>query len=358
MPTIAHDRLRAFVHAVCVAGGSEALEAQLVAEHLVEANLTGHDSHGVGMLPSYVNNLHAGRLLPNRHAEVVVDFGAVLVVEGHRGYGQVIAREAMELGMERARAQGAAVVALRNSHHVGRIGHWGEQCARGGFASMHYVNVADHLPLVATYGGSDARLGTNPFCAALPGDGGPAFLLDMATSKIAFGKARVAFNRGEPVPEGTLLDGEGRPTRDPGVMFQEPRRGALVPVGEHKGAGLAVLCELLGGALTGSATIQPGTPKRGGIVNGMLTVIIDPGALGDAQRVRDEVAATTAWVKASPPAPGFDEVLVAGEPEVRRRAQRAAQGVAIDGRTYAELIAAAASLGLDEARARAMCEGE
>jgi hydroxycarboxylate dehydrogenase B len=345
MPTITSDKLLALSRAVCAAGGSVEREADLVAEHLVEANLTGHDSHGVGLLPVYVENVRAGRLMPNRHAELVSERGAVLVIEGDRGYGQVIGYEAMQLGMARAHDQGVALLAIRNSFHLGRIGHWAEQCARGGFASIHFVNVIDHAPLQAPYGGAEARFSTNPFCAALPGEDGPAVLLDMATSKIAIGKARVARNKGVPVPEDSLLDAAGRPTRDASVMFQEPR-GAIIAMGEHKGSGLAIVCELLAGALTGGWTIQPAHPQAGGIVNNMLSVIIDPDGFGDRCQLQGEIGALIGYVKSARPRAGFDEVLVPGEPERRRRAELLARGIDVDERTWAEILGAARSLGL------------
>jgi len=348
MPLVQSDRLHDLARAVCAACGSEEDEATLVADHLVEANLTGHDSHGVGMLPLYVEAVHAGRLMPNQHAITVRDRGAILVIEAGRGYGQVIGHEAMQLGMARAQDEGVALVALRNTFHLGRIGHWGEQCARGGFASVHFVNGIDHAPLQAPYGGSDARMTTNPFCAALPGTDGPAVLLDMATSKIAMGKARVAKNKGVPVPEGSLLDASGRPTRDPGVMYEEPR-GALLAMGEHKGSGLAIVCELMAGALTGGWTMQPEHPRAGGIINNMLSVIIDPDAVGERGALEHEVTALLEWVKASPPRAGFDEVLLPGEPERRRRAERLAGGIGIDEQSWREIRTAALAAGLSEA---------
>jgi hydroxycarboxylate dehydrogenase B len=353
MPTTASARLHALCRAMCAAADSGEREAALVADQLVEANLTGHDSHGIGLMPVYLENVRAGRLVPNRHAELADERGAVLIVEGHRGYGQVIGHEAMEMGMARAREHGVALLAIRNSFHLGRIGHFAEQCARGGLASLHFVNVTDHAPLQAPYGGAEARFSTNPFCAALPGEDGPALLLDMATSRIAIGKARVARNRGEPAPEDSLLDAEGRPTRDPSVMFQEPR-GALVAMGEHKGSGLAILCELLAGALTGARTSQPAHPQEGGIVNNMLSVIIDPGVFGPRGALLDEIAALIAYVKSARPRAGFDEVLVPGEPERRRRAERLAQGIEVDERTWAELLGAAGALGLADAQLQAL----
>jgi hydroxycarboxylate dehydrogenase B len=261
-----------------------------------------------------------------------------------------MAKEAMRLGAERARRQGAVVVALRNSSHVGRVGAYGEQCAAMGLASVHFVNVGDHAPHQAPFGCGDARLGTNPFCAALPGgpDGGPAVLLDMATTTIAFGKARVARNKGLPVPPETVIDKDGRPTTDP-VALVDRHEGALRSFGAHKGSGLAVVCELLGGALTGGMSLQPAHPRQGGIVNSMLSVVMDPAAFGDPAAIGAEVAAMAAWIKASPPAEGFGEVLLPGEPERRARAVREAEGVPIDDKSLADILAAAEGLGVPRA---------
>jgi uncharacterized oxidoreductase len=353
MPIVASHSLHALICAVCAAGGSALEEATLVADQLVEANLTGHDSHGIGLLPVYVRCLQEGSLVANRHVEVVTDRGAVLVVEGQRGYGQVIGHEAMQLAMARAEGEGVALLAIRNSFHLGRIGHWAEQCARGGFASIHFVNGIDHPPLQAPYGAAEARVSTNPFCAALPGPDGPAVLLDMATSKIAVGKARVAANRGVPVPEDSLLDAAGRPTRDGNVMFALPK-GAMIAMGEHKGSGLAIVCELLAGALTGGWTLQPEHPQAGGIINNMLSVVIDPDALGSRQQTSREAAAMVAYIKSAKVREGFEEVLVPGEPERRRRRERLEGGVEIDQRSWAEILAAARDAGVGDAQLDAL----
>lgn len=348
MPTLASDTLHALTRAVCTAGGSTEREASLVADQLVEANLTGHDSHGVGLLPFYVQSLATGALVPNRHAEPVREQGAVLVVEGGRGYGQVIGHEAMTLGMARARQHGVVLLAIRNSFHLGRIGHWAEQCAKGGFASIHFVNGIDHPPIQAPFGSAESRLSTNPFCAALPGPDGAMVVLDMATSKIALGKARVAANRGVPVPEDSLLDADGLPTRNAAVMFREPK-GALVAMGEHKGSGLAILCELLAGALTGGWTMRPEHPMAGGTLNNMLSVIIDPEALGGREQLWREGGAMIAYLKSARPLAGVEEVLLPGEPEQRRRRQRLAAGIEVDERSWADILAAARAAGVSDA---------
>src|SRR5438094_1547383 len=215
--------LTATTRRVFAAAGSAEAEAEIIAGHLVEANLKGHDSHGVGMIPSYLRNLGGGKVKPNEEGRIVSDTGSLIVYDGERGYGQIVARAATELAIERAQANGVAVVALRNAHHIGRVGTYGELCAAAGLVSLHFVNITDQRPAVAPWRGSDGRFGTNPFCIALPG---PApdrpIISDMATSRIAMGKVRVARNKGEEIAPGTLLDAEGKPTTDPHVMYSGP----------------------------------------------------------------------------------------------------------------------------------------
>ncbi len=342
------DALTAAAIRILEAAGSSPDEARIVATHLVDANLAGHDSHGVGMLPSYIEHLRSGLFVANQTPEVVNDTGAVIVVDARHGLGQHMALKALDLGIARAKAQGACVVALRESAHIGRIGAYSEHCAKAGLASVHFVNVVDHQPVVAPFGGSDGRFVTNPFSAALPGPDGPAPLLDMATSTIAFGKARVARNKGVPVPEGSLLDAEGRPTTDPTALV-DAKKGALTAFGQHKGSGLAILCEVFAGALAGERTMQPANPRRGSIVNNMLSILMDPAAFGDPAAIAEEAAAFGAYVKASPPAPGVEEVLLPGEPERRSRAERQQAGIPIDPMTVEQIVAAGRSVGLGDA---------
>jgi uncharacterized oxidoreductase len=357
MPNLPATGLRALAFAIARAWGSAEEEAAIVADHLVAANLAGHDSHGVGMLPTYVRVFRQGCLVPNRELRTVADAGAVLVFDADRGVGQRMAKLAVAQGIERARTLGAAVVALRDSCHIGRIGAYGEQAAAAGMAFLGFVNVADHDPVVAPFGAAEARLGTNPFCAAVPAVAGeePAVLLDMATSTIAFGKARVARNKGLPVPEGTLLDREGRPTTDPAPMVDR-FEGALTAFGLHKGSGLAILCELLGAALTGGQTITD--PMRHGIVNNMLAILIDPARFATGGRGPAAVAAVADWIRAARPAPGFDRVRLPGEPERESRARRLAEGVPIDERSLEEIVEAGATLGLERDRLATLARGE
>ena len=341
------EQLKNYVRTVCGALGSEPYERDLVADQLVEANLTGHDSHGVGMMPLYVASAKAGRLVVNGHATVASDNGAVLIVDGNRAFGQVTGFEATNMAIERAKETGVALMGLRNSFHIGRIGHWGEQCARAQMVSINFVNVAGHDPLVAPYGGGQARFATNPVCIAIPSGGDkPAALLDMATSIIALGKARVARNKGVPVPDGTLLDGDGRLTTDPEVMFTDPRQGALVAFGDHKGSGLAIMAELLGAALIGGKTIAPHHERDYSAINSMLSIVIDPQKTDGS--LLHETESFLQYVKQSSNREGFDEVLAPGEPEQHHRNERA-DGVPVDPTTVDELRQAGLMAGVSEA---------
>ena len=319
-------------------GGSDPREADLVAGNLVEANLTGHDSHGVGMIPRYVESLLEGGLAPNQHPRIVLDTGVLLRLDGQRGYGQVIGVETMALGIERARKHGTCIVALANSHHLGRIGHWAEQCLRASLVSVHFVNVISR-PIVAPWGGRDARYGTNPFCIGIPRPGREPFVLDMATSRIAQGKTRVAHNQGKELAPGTLIDDRGNPTTDPRYGAIAPY-GAIMPFGEHKGYGIAVACELLGGALSGGKTAQAPDEGSRRVLNGMLSILIDPAQLGTADSFARETESFIAWLLQSPPAAGVDRVKVAGDPEREYRRKRGADGIPVDRTTWEEILVA------------------
>jgi len=342
---IDHQRLRRATTQFLKTTGSEEAEARAVADHLVDANLAGHDSHGVGMLPHYVRNLKAGTLVPNRKPEVVSDSGSFAVWDGRNGYGQVIARDAMGWAIGAARRHGVAVHGLRNTHHIGRVGAYGEIAAAEGLVSIHFVNGNSGPPRVTPFRGREGRMSTNPVCIAVPGTATTApVILDMATSRIAIGKVRVAYNKRKPVVEGALITADGKPTTDPATFYEEPF-GSVQPFGEHKGYALALICELLAGAVVGSGTIQPANPRDRGIVNGMLTVVIDPERMATRAFLQAEVDAMIAYLKSTKAADPSLPVLVPGEPERIARAERIAQGIEIDDTTWREIGAAAKSVG-------------
>jgi hydroxycarboxylate dehydrogenase B len=333
--------LKAAVEALIAATGSAPEEAAIVADHLVEANLKGHDSHGIGMLPAYVKHVGDKTLIPNRHVRLVKDDGPFLIGDGQLGHGQVVAQEITDLAIERARRLGFAVAGLHMAHHVGRVGTYGERCAAAGLISLHFVNVAGHGPIVAPFRGADARFGTNPLCLTLPAtERTPAIVLDFATSRMAMGKVRVANNKKQRLPEGTILDARGRPSVDPADMFAEPR-GALRTFGEHKGYGLAMFAELLGGALSGGTTISPHHPRVYGIVNNMLGIVVDPARLGTLPYLKAEIDAFVDYCKASPPERPGEPVLIPGEPERLARAKRLAEGIPVDETSWRDVVAAA-----------------
>ena len=339
--------LRTQVAGIIAAGGSTPEEARTVADNLVLANLSGHDSHGVGMVPRYIDAILEGGLKPNSSVKVNLDAGSLLALDGQRGYGQVVGEQAMTLGIARARQSGSCILALANAHHLGRIGHFAEMAVAQGLVSIHFVNVQSR-PVVAPWGGADGRFGTNPCCIGVPLKGREPFLLDFATSRVAQGKMRVAHNQGRQVEPGLLIDEHGQPTTDPGVVVVPQSNGlfgALMTFGEHKGYGMAVACELLGGALTGSGTWhRPATTARS-VINGMLAILIDPQQLGTANTFEQEALAFVDWVRQSPPGPDSDGVLLAGEPERAARVQREHAGIEIDDFTWAEIVESGRKVG-------------
>jgi hydroxycarboxylate dehydrogenase B len=343
------------IEAIALAGGSDSAEAKLVAENLVTANLVGHDSHGIGMMPRYVEALLEGGLHPNRKVEVKLDGGSLLALDGGAGYGQSIGLQATRMAIERAKKHGVAVVALGNSHHLGRIGHWAEMALAEGMVSMHFVNVQS-FARVAPFAGADRRFGTNPVCIGIPLPDEPPFVLDMATSAVAQGKLRVAHNKRAKIPFGWLIDERGNPTDDPKWGVTAPL-GAMSCFGEHKGYGLAVACELLGGALTGGGVTDYDNKTQRRVLNGMISIVIDAQRLGTQARFENDAKSFLRWLRASRPAPGHDRVRIAGEPEREYRAQREREGIPVDEETWNEIRAAAAKLKVSGEKIDALARG-
>jgi uncharacterized oxidoreductase len=328
---------------IFAAAGSEDREAGLLAQHLVEANLVGHDSHGVLRVAKYVDWRRRGDVVPNRHATIVRDKGPVLVVEGNRGYGQAIAREATGLGIERARRDGLAAVAIRGCGHLGRIGAWAEQAAEAGLVSVHFVNTSGFGILVAPFGGSDRRLSANPIAAGAPRAGDAPIILDIATSAIAEGKIQVARNKGEKLPDGVVIDGRGRPTTDPEAFYAEPP-GAIFPFGGHKGFGLSLVCEVLAGSLGGGASSHPANDSAARLTNSMFSLLVDPDAFAGRDAYAADLARLARWVTASPPTEPGRAVLLPGDIERATAEERRRNGIPLDDTTIRDLVATARSL--------------
>ena len=328
------EDVRCWVRDVWQTVGSCEWEAQRVADHLVGANLAGHDSHGVGMIPAYVRSLQAAELRLNQRLTVVTDAETLLVVDGNHGLGQSMAFQAMELAIGRARRNGVAIVGLRNSHHIGRVGHWAEQAMAEGFVSIHFTNVVGR-PMVAPYGGVQARLGTNPLTIGLPRRDGPPILLDFASSAIALGKVAIEYNRKGRVSAGALIDHGGRPTTDPAAMYEEPF-GALLSAAGHKGYALAMMCDLLGSALFGGITMHPDRRRMAGFYNNMLAMVFDPERFGTAGAFEREADRFIGYVKSAAPADPDVPIEVPGDYE-RRNRERRADALPVDAGTLGKL---------------------
>ena len=350
--TIQVGELEKKIASLFTAVGSSNEEANQVASNLVLANLSGHDSHGVGMAPRYVDAVLEKNLTPNARVQTRIDTGTLLGLDGQYGFGQNVGVQAMEMAFERVHKHGSCIMSLSNAHHLGRIGHYAEMAVENHWISIHFVSV-NSRPIVAPYGGGDGRFGTNPCCIGIPvGVGSSArepFILDFATSRVAQGKMRVAHNEGKSVEPGTLIDENGRPTNNPGVVVvpqSNGKMGALMPFGQYKGFGLAVACELLGGALSGGGTWHRQADSRRAVLNSMLTIVIDPKRLGTEVSFASETTEFIDWLKSSPDAPDTAGVKLAGEPERQKRAERRKNGIRIDAATWQEIIDSGKKVGV------------
>ena len=344
--TIPHDRLAALTAAIFRNSGSGDEEAETIARHLVEANLVGHDSHGVIRIPAYVQWVGEGKLAPNQSLSVVFENDAMAVTDGNFGYGQVIGEQAVDLGIAKCRKSGVALVGLRNSGHVGRVGDWAIRAAEAGLVSIHFVNTSGGGILVAPFGGTDRRLSANPIAAGIPVPGAAPMIVDLSTCVIAEGKIKVALNKGAALPEGAIIDGHGRPSTDPAAFYADPP-GAILTIAQHKGYALSVLCEVMAGALTGGGCSNPGHETARRVVNGMLSIYVDPG-VATADSFGGEISDLIEWVKGSPPALPDGRILMPGEIEDATRADRATNGIPLDDTTWGQIAATARKVGLDD----------
>ena len=353
---ITADELRSLATDIFTKAGCSDEEAERIARRLVSANLTGHDSHGVTRVQRYVQWLRAGVQVAGQDAEIITQTESWAVMDGHFGMGQTVGEQAVQVGIDMALENSVAIVALKHAGHLGRIGDWAEMAAASNLVSIHFVNVRGGA-LVAPFGGSQKRFGTNPVTVGIPRRGDDPLVLDFATSVVAEGKANVALQGGPSLPEGSLITGDGQLTNDPTALYGETEPGALAnprngkgglrAMGEHKGSGLAFMCELLGGALTGSGATGPENRR---FCNGMLSIYVAPGTFDSEDTFVAEVTDFVGWMKETRTAEGHDEVLVPGEPEQRRRADRTANGIDLPQGTWDSIVEAARMVGLDDGR--------
>ncbi len=340
MPRFAFEQLREIARRIVRSTGSPPEEAEIVADELAEANLEGHDSHGIMRLRPYVKFVEVGVLRPGGRITVPIERPAIAVVDGGYNYGQVVARAALELACRRVREPGVYVVLCRNCLHIGRLGSYTRRAALGGYAAMLVVS-GPRGGGVAPWGGLDRRLGTNPFSMAAPAEPEP-IVVDTTTSATAEGKLRLAVQKGERIPEGWIVDAAGRPSTDPEDYY---RGGSILPLGGslgHKGYALAVAIDLLAGVLSGYGVGRLDLPAG---ANSTMLILIDIDRIMDRAAYRRWIDRYVEWLKSSRLAPGFSEILLPGELEARTRKRRAEEGIELPEATWSDMLALAAKLG-------------
>jgi uncharacterized oxidoreductase len=347
MPVISADQLKTLGASIFAGLGAPEDDALLVADLLVDANLTGFDSHGMIRLPIYVRGIKMGAVKPGAEVRIVEETPSTAVIDGSWNFGQVVARYAMNVCIEKARNSVVGLVTARNSQHAGRLNTYAEMAMAQDMIGIASVNSASY---VAPFGGKSKQLGTNPLCFAIPAGEEPPMVLDMATSVWARGKIMVYLARGGELPEGIFMDPDGNPTTDPGWYT---KGGVLRNLGGeiagYKGFGLSLLVEILTGALTeggvSNSEEYKSRPFYGG--NGIFMMAIDVGRLTDLDSFKERVDDLLRSVKASPTAPGYDEIMIPGDPERRKKEKLLKEGIFIEEKTWNDIAALAMELNVE-----------
>lgn len=338
------EKLTNFVQELFSAAGVVESDAIEVARSLVESNLRGHESHGVLRVGDYLDALKSGELSTGVEWQVLEDTPAVLVADGRRGFGQVLARRLVRSLSEKCQLSGVACGTLKNCGHVGRLAEWVELAARQGFAAMMSVNDNGVLKCVAPPGGIAARISTNPLGLAVPTSGEP-LVLDLSTSVVANGKVKAKLLAGEPCPSGWLLDAFGEPTTDPSTRFCE-NSGTLLPLGGeshgYKGFGLGLLLDILIGGLSGGSCPPAGPEEIG--TNNVLMVLWDTARFAGTSHFLGEADKLIEFVRSTPCKPGVDRITLPGDRSAAIRRERLARGIPLDSGTWSMLTEAANQL--------------
>lgn len=337
----AAERLRTAAEVVFRAVGCPPAEAEAVAAHLADANLCGHDSHGMIRVLPYVKALRRGYFHAGREASVVREAPALAVLDGAMGLGQPLANAATDRACAMAATSGSATVLLRRAGHVGRLGAYAERAAGRGMASVIFCNAPrPGGGVIAPWRGIGRRLGASPIAMGMPRPPAPHVVLDFSTSYYAVGKLRVARNKGDLLPEEAVIAADGTPTRDPNAYFGPPE-GAMIPFGAHKGYALNVFTDLLAGMLSGGGADYPppGTDEQGG--NNLMIVAVAVDQAAEPGWLARAIGDYAAWVTSATPIDPARPVVLPGEPEAATRARRAAEGIPLDPRTVAQVNEAA-----------------
>jgi uncharacterized oxidoreductase len=340
---LSFDDLTSVGSALFEATGSPPDEARLVALELATSSAMGHDSHGAIRIPEYIELVARGTIIPGAEIRVEHAEGGTALVDCGHNYGPVGAHRAATTAIEMAREHKVACVATRRCNHIGRVGAYVQKAAEGGLIAIATCNSPIHGHFVPPWGGAQGRLGTNPIAYAVP-TGGDPIVADISTCVAPEGKIRVYKNERRALPEGWIVDAEGRPSTDP-AAFYGPPMGSILPLGGaagHKGYALGLLVEILGSALAGHEATDPA--KHG---NGLCLFAVDPAAICPIERFRRLVDSTVAYMKSSRPSQDGGEVLVPGEIEFRTRRRRLAEGIPVDDPTWQSIEEKARELNVD-----------
>lgn len=349
MPTFSAEALSGLCRRLFEAAGVPSDEASVVANSLVDANLCGHDSHGVMRAPQYVGYIKDGKYKPGAVLTTINETPAVLAADAGWGLGQVQAHKLLAKLIDKAKLLGVAAGSLRNCAHTGRLGEYAEVCASKNLAFFGAVNTHGAGRRVAPPGGTEGRISTNPICMGTPTSGDPV-VLDFGTSVAAEGKVRGYFQKKEPAPEGWLLDATGQPTTDPSVLYTDPR-GTILPFGgpqAYKGFGLGLLLDLLTGGLSGGPCSNPGAPLAG-IGNCAVFAVFDPAAFAGTGHFLKETDGLTGYVRSCPPSDPAKPITLPGDPERAMKVARAKSGIPIPDGTWELIAKCAADLGVSTA---------
>ena len=343
MPNVSAERLIEIANALLQAAGASAEEAATIARYNIGANLVGHDSHGIILIPTYIDRIKAGNIVPGAPWTIMQETPTSTVIDGNWGFGYVVTDRAMRYTIDKAKNQQVAAATVYRQSHIGRLASYPLMAAREGMIAMITADSGRSAKAVAPFGGAKARLGTNPICFAIPSNlEGPLFF-DMATSAAAAGKINVATARGEHVPAGWLIDAEGKPSTDPKVLRSG---GALLPLGGtegYKGTGLAAIVEILSGLLTG---LGFGIDPAGRHNDGCFMAVFKVEAFRPLAQFKQEVAEFARYLKDTPPAEGSAGVLYPGEIEHLREQERRRDGIDVEDATWNKLRALAGEYGV------------
>jgi LDH2 family malate/lactate/ureidoglycolate dehydrogenase len=343
MPTVGADRLTRIGAALLRAAGASQEEADAVAVGCVNANLAGHDSHGIIAVPTYIDRIKAGHIVPGAPFKIVQESPATTVIDGHWGFGFHVNAKAMQLTIDKAKNTNVAACTVFRQSHVGRLAAYPLMAIQEGMIGLATADSGRSAKVVAPFGGREARLGTNPISIAVPSDLEAPFYLDMATSAVAAGKVALAAARGQQIPTGWVVDGDGRQTTDPTRLR---KGGALLPLGGtegYKGSGLAAMVEILCGLLTG---LGFGVEPSGRHNDGCFMAVFKVEAFRPLAEFKREVAEFARYLQATPPSEGSPGVYYPGEIEHRNEQARRKSGIDVEEATWEKLRALATQYGL------------